>query len=127
MSCMITARFLQKTVLVLLDNQWDHRPIGRYPGTVLYGWWWLRSPGNNQNNAANVNNDGSLNNNNVNNDNICVRPASPCLPEVRLCERRPVPWGEGIPLPFAGIPMQPWNTTGCMPSEKYADGGPDGG
>ena len=19
--------------------------IGRYPGTVLYGWWWLRSPG----------------------------------------------------------------------------------
>ena len=100
MSCMITARFLQKTVLVLLDNQWDHRPIGRYPGTVLYGWWWLRSPGNNQNNAANVNNDGSLNNNNVNNDNGCVRPASPCLPEVRPCERRPVPWGRRNTAPF---------------------------
>ena len=40
-------------------------------------WWWLRSPGNNQNNAANVNNDGSINynGNNVNNDNKCVRPA----------------------------------------------------
>ena len=79
---MITARFLQKTVLVLLDNQWDHRPIGRYPGTVLYGWWWLRSPGNNQNNAANVNNDGSLNNDCVSSLNGyvdcvpgCVRPA----------------------------------------------------
>ena len=40
-------------------------------------WWWLRSPGNNQNNAANVNNDGSVNynGNNVNNDNDAVRPA----------------------------------------------------
>ena len=40
----------------------------------MYGWWWLRSPGNEQNNAANVNTDGSLNNNNVNNDNNVVRP-----------------------------------------------------
>ena len=41
--------------------------------------WWLRSPGNNSNNAANVNNDGSVNNNgnNVNNDNNAVRPALP--------------------------------------------------
>ncbi|MDR0221675.1 MAG: DUF6273 domain-containing protein [Lachnospiraceae bacterium] len=41
-------------------------------------WWWLRSPGNNSNNAANVNNDGDINvnGNNVNNDNG-VRPASP--------------------------------------------------
>ena len=40
-------------------------------------WWWLRSPGNYQNNAANVNNDGNVNNNgnNVNNDNNAVRPA----------------------------------------------------
>ncbi|MBR0172310.1 MAG: hypothetical protein IJQ21_05920 [Lachnospiraceae bacterium] len=40
--------------------------------------WWLRSPGNNDNNAANVNNDGFVNNNgnNVNNDNG-VRPALP--------------------------------------------------
>ena len=46
-------------------------------------WWWLRSPGNNSNNAANVNNDGSVNynGNNVNNDNDCVRPAS--LPSAR--------------------------------------------
>ena len=43
----------------------------------IFCWWWLRSPGNNQNNAANVNNDGSVNynGNNVNNDNNCVRPA----------------------------------------------------
>ena len=41
-------------------------------------FWWLRSPGNNDNNAANVNNDGFVNNNgnNVNNDNG-VRPALP--------------------------------------------------
>ena len=39
-------------------------------------YWWLRSPGNNTNNAANVNNDGWGNNNgnNVNNDNNAVRP-----------------------------------------------------
>lgn len=39
--------------------------------------WWLRSPGNNSNNAANVNNDGSVNynGNNVNNDNNGIRPA----------------------------------------------------
>lgn len=38
--------------------------------------WWLRSPGNNQNNAANVNNDGNVNRNgnNVNNDNDAIRP-----------------------------------------------------
>lgn len=53
--------------------------LGFNPGIRLNGlcWWWLRSPGNNQNNAANVNNDGSVNSNgnNVNNDNDCVRPA----------------------------------------------------
>ena len=39
--------------------------------------WWLRSPGNNQNNATNVNNDGDVNNNgnNVNNDNNALRVA----------------------------------------------------
>lgn len=37
--------------------------------------WWLRSPGNNTNNAANVNNNGYVNNNgnNVNNNNNGVR------------------------------------------------------
>jgi len=76
------------------------------------GWWWLRSPGNNQNNAANVNNDSG-----------CVRPVSPCLPAACPCERQPVPWGEGIPLPFAGNP----SASAAEPSEKHADGGPDGG
>lgn len=39
-------------------------------------FWWPRSPGNNSNNATNVNNDGWGNNNgnNVNNDNNGVRP-----------------------------------------------------
>ncbi|MCL2080095.1 MAG: DUF6273 domain-containing protein [Oscillospiraceae bacterium] len=46
---------------------------------VWANWWWLRSPGNNSNNAANVNNDGNVNvnGNNVNNDNNGVRPALP--------------------------------------------------
>lgn len=37
---------------------------------------WLRSPGNNTNNAANVNNNGyvNYNGNNVNNNNNAVRP-----------------------------------------------------
>jgi hypothetical protein len=44
----------------------------------LYKYWWLRSPGNNDNNAANVNNNGNVNynGNNVNN-NEGVRPALP--------------------------------------------------
>ncbi|WP_442871950.1 hypothetical protein [Anaerobutyricum hallii] len=39
--------------------------------------WWLRSPGNNSNNAAEVNNNGwvNRNGNNVNNNNDGVRPA----------------------------------------------------
>ena len=47
------------------------------------GWWWLRSPGNNSNNAANVNNNGNINQNgnNVNNNKVAVRPASPQQPE----------------------------------------------
>ena len=40
--------------------------------------WWLRSPGNNDNNAANVNNDGFVNNNGNNvNNKYGVRPALP--------------------------------------------------
>lgn len=38
--------------------------------------WWLRSPGNNSNNASNVNNNGNVNNNNVNNT-LGIRPDSP--------------------------------------------------
>ena len=39
------------------------------------GWWWMRSPGSNQDNAALVSHDGSLSNLYVNNDIGCVRPA----------------------------------------------------
>ncbi len=39
------------------------------------GWWWLRSPGTYQYNAANVFNDGSLIDSNVNDDFDVVRPA----------------------------------------------------
>lgn len=52
---------------------------------TAFGYWWLRSPGNNDNNAADVNNNGYGNNNgnNVNNDNNAVRPDlhNPCLKE----------------------------------------------
>ena len=75
----------------------DYRPTGRDPGIRLYGlfcWWWLRSPGNNQNNAANVNNDGDVNDNgnNVNNDNNAVRPALLSYGLKLLCKHtKPVP------------------------------------
>ena len=39
------------------------------------GWWWLRSPGGNQNFAAFVYIDGSLSDRDVRNDSGCVRPA----------------------------------------------------
>lgn len=39
------------------------------------GWWWLRSPGNIQHNAARVITGGSLRNRDVGNDGGCVRPA----------------------------------------------------
>ena len=47
--------------------------------------WWLRSPGNNGNNAANVNNDGEVNDNGNNvNNTLAIRPDWPQLPETRL-------------------------------------------
>ena len=57
---------------------------------VAWANWWLRSPGNNTNNAANVNNDGNVNNNgnNVNNDDNGVRPALHPSSVVRLQVRR---------------------------------------
>jgi len=39
------------------------------------GWWWLRSPGNYQPNAALVGADGSLSRIFVDDDSVCVRPA----------------------------------------------------
>jgi len=48
------------------------------PDSGLSGIWlrWLRSPGNNSNNAANVNNNDNVNRNgnNVNNNNNAARP-----------------------------------------------------
>lgn len=45
---------------------------------MYLGWWWLRSPGINSKNAANVNANGNINvnGNNVNNAEGGVRPAS---------------------------------------------------
>ena len=60
--------------------------------------WWLRSPGENSDNAANVNNDGNVNanGNNVNNDNNAVRPAQPSKCQKWWCMcALPVPEGEG--------------------------------
>ena len=44
---------------------------------ITASWWWLRSPGNNSNNACNVNENGNINvnGNNVNNNSGGVRPA----------------------------------------------------
>ena len=60
---------------------------------IRLNWWWLRSPGNNQNNAANVNNDGSVNtnDNNVNNENEAVRPVV-VLRILSNVPRGQVPW-----------------------------------
>ena len=50
-------------------------------------YWWLRSPGNNDNNAYNVNNNGNVNdNNNVNNDNNAAR--ADLLPKPEINSKR---------------------------------------
>ena len=60
-------------------------------GTGLQSGWWLRSPGNNDNNAAVVKGDGNVNDNGNNvNNKYGLRPASPYRPKrpagaVRLC------------------------------------------
>lgn len=70
-------------------------------GTGLQSGWWLRSPGNNDNNAAFVNGDNGNVNDNGNNVNNTpgVRPALPdcqkCMEgSVRQCigQRNPVPF-----------------------------------
>ncbi|MCR5151133.1 MAG: DUF6273 domain-containing protein [Clostridiales bacterium] len=70
----------------------------------LHCWWWLRSPGNNTNNAANVNNDGDINNNgnNVNNSNDCVRPDLLPICLKCICKfKTSVPGGKGIGIHLA--------------------------
>lgn len=49
--------------------------------------WWLRSPNSsNNNNAYNVNTDGSVNNNNVYNGNNCARPALALSSEILVSD-----------------------------------------
>ena len=38
------------------------------------GWWWLRSPGHSDKNAARIGTDGNRSNDKVDSENICVRP-----------------------------------------------------
>ena len=57
------------------------------------GRWWLRSPGNNDKNAANVDGSGWVNDNgnNVNHDNVGIRPASSgsqvCILSRSICDK----------------------------------------
>jgi len=46
--------------------------------------WWLRSPGNNTNNAANVSYGGVNPDGNTVNNNYAIRPDLPRLPETRM-------------------------------------------
>ena len=89
-------------------------------------WWWLRSPGNNTNNAANVNNDGSVNNNgnNVNNENEVVRPVvvwrilSQCLKQFSGL-RRPVRGRKGIGLLVIRVDSMVLNRIGIPPQNEH--------
>ena len=74
---------------------------------ITASWfWWLRSPGNNSNNAANVNDDGNVNvnGNNVNNNNGGVRPALPLPKCPKLCSKqsRSALRGKGAKSPLFG-------------------------
>lgn len=81
-------------------------------------WWWLRSPGNNSNNAANVNNNGNVNanGNNVNNNNNAVRPALSDQPEAKSMRTSlRTDKGTGFP-PEAGRSLCRWH------GDRPADG-----
>ena len=66
--------------------------------------WWLRSPGNDSDNAADANNDGYVNRNgnNVNNDDDAVRPDLDRLlgSQRSLGRPRPCLKVQGSPIPF---------------------------
>ena len=81
-------------------------PISLMTGTGLLGGWWLRSPGNNDNNAAFVNGENGNVNENGNNvkKEFGVRPALPdcqkCMEGfMRQCigQRNPVPFLRKFP------------------------------
>ena len=62
------------TKYALAQGAWiDHR--NSKASSLPVGWWWLRSPGYDQRDAAVVFADGSLSLNNVSNDSGIIRPA----------------------------------------------------
>ncbi|MDR2728733.1 MAG: DUF6273 domain-containing protein [Chitinispirillales bacterium] len=70
----------KKAITVLTRNVSTALRERRYSrDPVVRTWWWLRSPGNNSNNAAYVNNDGNvnMNGNNTFRESGGVRPALP--------------------------------------------------
>ena len=110
--------------------------MGSAPLWVLSGYgivirWWLRSPGSSSSSAANVNNNGARNNDNVNNSNDAVRPAFPIARSSSMrmatrCLKRPCLGEERNTAPFRREQLCSVDSTRTKPSEKYADGGPDG-
>ena len=62
------------TAYALKQGAWTSS-IGKTADGTDAGWWWLRSPGSYQSNAAHVGPDGSLSYNSVRYDDGCVRPA----------------------------------------------------
>jgi hypothetical protein len=79
--------------------------VNRGDAAINAYWWWLRSRGNNANNAANVNNDGNVNDNgnNVNNEGG-VRPALTRMPVASSM------WGGLCPgVRGAAFPPAAWN------------------
>lgn len=62
------------TAYAIAQGGWTNYSNKTADGTAA-GWWWLRSPGSDQSNAADVYTDGSLSGNYVSNDSGSVRPA----------------------------------------------------
>jgi len=62
------------TAYAIKQGAYTSRSYKTADGTAA-GWWWLRSPGDDQHYAAGVSSGGSLGCSNVNYDSGCVRPA----------------------------------------------------
>ena len=65
---------MSPTAYALHAGAW-RSSVNKTADGVAAGWWWLRSPGSNQHEAADVSNDGSLISDIVNIVLACVRPA----------------------------------------------------